>query len=124
MVDSLVIHLQFETLTVLQFTGQINLPKTGLWSFSLASDDGSILYIDGAMFINNDGGCPLPISKIIFVIIIITITIIIITPYSTSLSELPPGHTALSKQLLYLDWSTMKSLVLGNLEDTMSGIAI
>ena len=65
-----------ETLTVLQFTGQINLPKTGLWSFSLNSDDGSILYIDGAIFINNDGGCPLPISQD-FAAIITAITIII-----------------------------------------------
>ena len=26
-----------------------------MWSFSLNSDDGSFLYIDGALFINNDG---------------------------------------------------------------------
>ncbi|KAL0041525.1 hypothetical protein WJX79_006292 [Trebouxia sp. C0005] len=37
------------------FTGHIKLPVGGLWSFSLSSDDGSLLYIDGALFINNDG---------------------------------------------------------------------
>lgn len=39
----------------MQFTGHIKLPTSGLWSFSLSSDDGSLLYIDGAIFINNDG---------------------------------------------------------------------
>jgi len=39
----------------LQFTGHIKLPIGGLWSFSLSSDDSSLLYIDGALFINNDG---------------------------------------------------------------------
>ena len=39
----------------MQFTGHVKLPTTGLWSFSLSSDDGSLLYIDGALFINNDG---------------------------------------------------------------------
>ena len=39
----------------LQFTGHIKLPTTGFWSFSLSSDDSSLLYIDGALFINNDG---------------------------------------------------------------------
>ena len=72
-----------QSLTVLQFTGQINLPKTGLWSFSLNSDDGSILYIDGAIFINNDGGCPLPMSKIMVVIIIAINSCT--TPYHASL---------------------------------------
>ena len=50
---------------LLQFTGQVNLPKAGLWSFSLSSDDGSILYIDGGIFINNDGGYPHPISVLL-----------------------------------------------------------
>ena len=39
----------------LQFSGHIRLPVGGLWSFSLSSDDSSLLYIDGALFINNDG---------------------------------------------------------------------
>ncbi len=39
----------------LQFTGHIKLPTGGYWSFSLSSDDSSLLYIDGALFINNDG---------------------------------------------------------------------
>lgn len=40
---------------MLQFTGHIHLPVTGLWSFILDSDDGSLLYIDGAILINNNG---------------------------------------------------------------------
>ena len=40
---------------VMQFTGHVKLPSAGLWSFSLTSDDGSLLYIDGALLINNDG---------------------------------------------------------------------
>ncbi|KAL3163030.1 hypothetical protein ABBQ32_009455 [Trebouxia sp. C0010 RCD-2024] len=37
------------------FTGNIYLPVAGLWRFSLVSDDGSLLYIDGAIVINADG---------------------------------------------------------------------
>ena len=83
------------TLTALQFTGQINLPTTGLWSFRLTSDDGSILYIDGAIFINNDGGSPFPMTRII-VVIIMTINIMI-TSYRSSLCNLPSSHSASSK---------------------------
>lgn len=36
-------------------TGQIVNTETGYFNFSLASDDGSILTIDGAQVINNDG---------------------------------------------------------------------
>jgi hypothetical protein len=39
----------------LDMSFQVNVPKTGLYEFSMASDDGSILWIDGAEFINNDG---------------------------------------------------------------------
>ena len=39
----------------MQFTGHIKLPVAGLWRFSLNSDDGALLYIDGAIIINNDG---------------------------------------------------------------------
>ncbi len=34
---------------------RVNVPKNGIYEFSLASDDGSILWIDGAEIINNDG---------------------------------------------------------------------
>lgn len=40
-----------------QFTGKIYLPVAGLWRFGLNSDDGSLLYIDGAIVVNNDGVC-------------------------------------------------------------------
>jgi hypothetical protein len=34
---------------------QVNAPKSGIYEFSLAADDGAILWIDGAEIINNDG---------------------------------------------------------------------
>ncbi|HET9238070.1 MAG TPA: PA14 domain-containing protein [Oligoflexus sp.] len=34
---------------------KVNAPKAGLYEFSLAADDGAILWIDGAEIINNDG---------------------------------------------------------------------
>ncbi len=37
------------------FTGYIDIPEDGIWSFSLTSDDGAILEIDGALVVNNDG---------------------------------------------------------------------
>tara|TARA_B100001964_G_scaffold245317_1_gene331555 strand:- start:6948 stop:8579 length:1632 start_codon:yes stop_codon:yes gene_type:complete len=37
------------------FTGDIECPKNGTYSFELASDDGSRLYLDGKMVVNNDG---------------------------------------------------------------------
>jgi len=39
----------------LQFTGSIAIPKTGKYQFFIASDDGSRLYLDGKLVINNDG---------------------------------------------------------------------
>lgn len=39
----------------LSCTGQVVVTETGYYNFSLASDDGSILTIDGAQVINNDG---------------------------------------------------------------------
>ncbi|MBR1926765.1 MAG: GH92 family glycosyl hydrolase [Bacteroidales bacterium] len=37
------------------FTGYLDIPEDGLWEFSLRSDDGSILEIDGRLAVNNDG---------------------------------------------------------------------
>jgi hypothetical protein len=34
---------------------KVNAPKAGIYEFSLAADDGAILWIDGAEIINNDG---------------------------------------------------------------------
>lgn len=34
---------------------RVNAPKAGIYEFSLAADDGAILWIDGAEIINNDG---------------------------------------------------------------------
>lgn len=37
------------------FEGDIDIPKAGFYSFTLASDDGSKLYIDGMPVVDNDG---------------------------------------------------------------------
>ena len=37
------------------FTGYIDVPEEGIWSFSLTSDDGAVLEIDGQLVVNNDG---------------------------------------------------------------------
>ena len=37
------------------FTGFIDIPEDGIWSFSLTSDDGAILEIDGTLVVDNDG---------------------------------------------------------------------
>ncbi|MFZ4750923.1 MAG: M12 family metallo-peptidase [Phycisphaerales bacterium] len=37
------------------FEGYIEVPATGLWTFSTESDDGSRMYIDGQLLVNNDG---------------------------------------------------------------------
>ena len=39
----------------LTYKGYINIPKDGIYSFYLSSDDGSMLYIDGKQVIDNDG---------------------------------------------------------------------
>jgi putative heme-binding domain-containing protein len=39
----------------LRFTGAILVPKAGKYTFSIASDDGSRIYLDGKLLINNDG---------------------------------------------------------------------
>ena len=37
------------------FTGYIDIPEDGIWNFSLTSDDGAILEIDGTLVVDNDG---------------------------------------------------------------------
>ena len=37
------------------FSGYIDIPEDGIWSFALKSDDGSALWIDGVCVVNNDG---------------------------------------------------------------------
>ena len=37
------------------FTGYIDIPEDGIWSFALTSDDGAILEVDDQLVVNNDG---------------------------------------------------------------------
>jgi len=37
------------------FSGYIDIPEDGIWTFFTKSDDGSVLYIDGQCVVNNDG---------------------------------------------------------------------
>ena len=37
------------------FSGYIDVPEEGIWSFALKSDDGSALWIDGVCVVDNDG---------------------------------------------------------------------
>ena len=39
----------------IQYNGYIKVPKTGVYTFYLRSDDGSKLYLDGALVVDNDG---------------------------------------------------------------------
>ncbi|HET7118681.1 MAG TPA: family 20 glycosylhydrolase, partial [Hanamia sp.] len=39
----------------LQYRGYIDVPETGIYSFYLTSDDGSVLFIDGKTVVDNDG---------------------------------------------------------------------
>ena len=38
-----------------RFTGRINVPDTGSYTFYIGSDDGSKIWIDGALIVDNDG---------------------------------------------------------------------
>lgn len=38
------------------FEGYINVPAKGVYTFRTTTDDGSVLYIDGKLVVNNDGG--------------------------------------------------------------------
>ncbi len=38
-----------------RLTGTITIPTAGSWTFSLASDDGSVMRLDGSVLIDNDG---------------------------------------------------------------------
>ena len=44
-----------DTLYAIVYSGYINISQTALYSFSMTSDDGSKLYIDDKLFIDNDG---------------------------------------------------------------------
>jgi putative heme-binding domain-containing protein len=39
----------------LRFTGTILVPRTGTYTFFISSDDGSRIYLDGRLLVNNDG---------------------------------------------------------------------
>jgi hypothetical protein len=39
----------------LRYTGRVTIPQAGRWTFSTTSDDGSRLWIDGRLVVNNDG---------------------------------------------------------------------
>jgi len=42
-------------LFALRYTGQVYVPRDGMWTFWTCSDDGSQLFINGQMIVNNDG---------------------------------------------------------------------
>lgn len=44
----------YSNMYMVRCTGQIVLTETGYHSFSIASDDGSLLYVDGGLLIDND----------------------------------------------------------------------
>ena len=44
-----------DTLFAVVFTGYINIKQTAVYSYILKSDDGSRLFIDGSLIIDNDG---------------------------------------------------------------------
>ncbi len=39
----------------IQFLGNIEIKKSGTYTFYTTSDDGSMLYVDGQLVVNNDG---------------------------------------------------------------------
>jgi hypothetical protein len=41
-----------------RFTGLVDVPADGVWTFSTRSDDGSQLFIDGTLVVDNDGQHP------------------------------------------------------------------
>jgi mono/diheme cytochrome c family protein len=48
-------HRQRENNFGFRFSGNINIPKDGNYTFFTRSDDGSMLYIDGKLVVNNNG---------------------------------------------------------------------
>jgi hypothetical protein len=49
-------NVTYQNLILLRCQGQIVVTTTGYYGFDLWSDDGSVLYVDGARVIDNDGG--------------------------------------------------------------------
>jgi hypothetical protein len=48
-------HMEKTDLYLMRFTGWVSIPSGGQWSFKTRSDDGSMLYIDGKVVVDNDG---------------------------------------------------------------------
>ena len=38
------------------FEGYVNVPEDGIWEFMTKTDDGSVMYVDGLLVVDNDGG--------------------------------------------------------------------
>ena len=38
------------------FEGYVNVPEDGIWEFMTKTDDGSVMYVDGQLVVDNDGG--------------------------------------------------------------------
>jgi hypothetical protein len=38
------------------FTGYVDVPEDGIWEFMTKTDDGSVMYVDGQLVVDNDGG--------------------------------------------------------------------
>ena len=48
-------HMSKTDLYLMRFAGWLKIPTPGVWSFKTNSDDGSMLYIDGKVVVDNDG---------------------------------------------------------------------
>lgn len=53
--DSVAVPAKLEGWLGLVYEGYIEVPTDGIYTFALTSNDGSMLYVDGQMLINNDG---------------------------------------------------------------------
>jgi hypothetical protein len=54
--DGFILNSERSDKVGLRYEGQIYIPSSGDWSFRLSSNDGSLLYIDSQLVIDNNSG--------------------------------------------------------------------